>query len=420
MKSRSDKNPVPKSNAAANKPAEPQPAVNSSSILAQHQLQEVVNNSPQVKQLKILQAMANRHASGKTPSVPRESWHVVQRKARNVNEVTDAVVQHISGGLAKSSYFQPANGANKRPHLNPGAGTVQRATLQIPTVDYDPKHDIKYDFDVDQEKTTAILTEANKIANTALKKIYKQPVTNTFNALSNDAGKQIISADVPTLAADVAADVLGRYNIENPKLGPLPPPEKGIVTIAIKTALNDFMKDRIFGHGLTSDKEKGKFNKLITVSTTKSQNKGATNVISQAALNGIDANANNAATAIDAAFTNLHAVNPPGIGKVARGKQYKTDLATLPAAGRDAHHNVAGWLPALPRPATAPWMAPTLDHKRSSVVAWALTQGAPSLYLEFNGGQIASRIVYDPMNGISYASMHYTSIGGYNPFFKII
>jgi hypothetical protein len=302
--------------------------------------------------------------------------------------------------------------------LHTGTGTIQRATLQVTTVDYDPTHKQKFDFDVNQQKTSGILTAANKIAKGNLQKIYKQPVSNAFNHLSNDAGKQIASADVPTLAGDISTEVLGRYGTANPGLGALPQNQKDIVTNAITTGLNNFMADRIFGHGLQTKAAKADFNNLVTVSTTKSRDKGATNVISQAALNGVDATANNIATAVDTAFKALHALNPAVMKKAARGAQYLTDLATLPA-GRDAHHNVAGWLPALPRPATAPWTAPTLDHKRSSVVAWALTDGAPSLYLEFNGGPTVSRIVYDPMNGISYATMHYTSIGGYNPFFKI-
>jgi len=433
MKSQADKNPATNiGNAVANRPAIPQTndtetsqteSISQESI-AQRQLQEAANNSAQVKQLKVLQAMANRRlfntAQLKATNPTRENWHVAQRAKATANEAADAVVQKISGALAQHDFFRPAAHTNNLPHLHPGAGTVQRATLQVTTVDYDPTTNTKHDFDVNQAKTTGILTAANKAAKANLQKVYKQPVTNTFNNLSADAGKQVTAADVPTLATDLSNEVLGRYGAANPGLGALPQGQKDIVTNAVTTALHDFMKDRIFGHGLQTKAAKADFTNLITVSTTKSRDKGTANTISQAALNGVDANANNAATAVDAAFTVLHAVNPPGITPKARKAQYETDLGGLPAAGRDIHHNVAGWLPALARPAVAPWAAAAPDHKRSSALAWVLSHGAPSLYIEFNGGPTVSRIVYDPMSGTSYATMHYTSIGGYNPFFKII
>lgn len=415
MKSRSDKTPQPKSNAVANNLAVPQTENNSPQVTLQRQLQEAANNSPQVKQLKVLQAMANRHTSGKTLPAPKESWHVAQKKAVE----KDTLVQKVSDSIAQQMFFRPATNTDRSPHLHTGTGTVQRATLEVTTVDYDPIGNAKHDFNLKQERTSDMLKTANETAQANLDKGYKLGVSKAFEGLKN-AAINIAATDIPTLAGDIYADILTRYSALNPNLGPLPGGQKTHVQNAIKAALNFHMKDRIFGHGLQSQDDKDEFNQLIKVSVSPaSQNKGIPSQITQAALNGFDGTANTKATAIRTAFTTLHALNPAPMKKAARGAQYVADLATLPA-GRDAHHNVAGWLPALPRPATAPWTAPTLDHKRSSVVAWALTNGAPSLYLEFNGGQKVSRIVYNPMTNTTYATMHYTSIGGYNPFFEII
>lgn len=469
---------------AATSPNPIQLAANNSLQVKQlRTLQRMADNSPYVKQLKKAQALADHQLfkpkpqpgvkAGTTvqkknapplgnfhsPAIvqkknlvrnkQQESWHISQNVTSETNRGTGKPIQRKEDALAQDSYFSPGTGSGvntvkqaampetqahltipsaKYPALRSPA-VVQRSTLEVTTVDFDPKLNLKYDFNVNNANTTQVLNDSYKTAKATLNKLYKPHVQAAFNDFTADA-VNVAAKDIPTLADDVGTDVLGRYDMKK-KLGPLPAGEKAIVKNAIKTELNDFMKDRIFGRGLNTKAAKADFNNMINISAIKSRGKGVANEMTQAALNGFDGGADAAYIAVKNAFTALKGQLNVNVSKfksakqkanydVKRQAQYVIDVGTLPAGGRGPHHNEAGWLPALPRPALEPWKkAAGADHSRTAVVLWNLTVGSPSLYLEFNGGPTASRIVYDAENDIGYATMHYASVGGYNPFFKI-
>jgi hypothetical protein len=423
-------------------------ANNSPQVKQLKEVKTLANNSPQVKQLRAVQTMADDNttqlkeinedetvqeksettqlnsagiADKQNINLPHQAWHVAQQvKVAQPAVKVDKAVQKMANTEKQHAFFRQEKqgmGLVGLAHL-PGsssAATIQRATLEVPVVDYDPVGNVKHDFKITTQNTTGILNAAKDAIAKGKSKVYIQ---NAIVAL-RDSADAISSADIPTLATDIYDNIYARYPAaNNNNVGGLAQAQKTDLQNAITTKLNAFMSDRIFGHGLQSKADKAEFDDLINVSKTKSQTKGTPNTITENALKGFDAAAKAAATAVDTAFKGIAGVN--AANAKARKAAYDIDVATLPAAGRGAHHNVAGWLPALPRPALAPWKAAIPDNNRSSALRWILSEGSPSLYLEFNGGQSASRIVYDPVNNISYATMHYTSIRGYNPFFKIV
>lgn len=400
-------------------------ADSSSQVMQGKLLQSMANNSLQVKQLKAVQFMMGSVKQHTALTSPQQGRHVAQRRYAHAMTVNNRPIQKKTSGRDvffrqeisdRSGQTTQRMSVDGMAHVS-SPGVVQRATFQIPTVDYDPQGDQKYDYDFDNAAASAILTSTRAAISASKAKNYVQTAINALK----DSDDNIVSTDIPLLITDIYNNIEQRYvAANNNKIGAMAQKEKADLKAKITEKLNAFMKDERFGHGLQSKASKSDFNKLLTVSTTQSQSKGTASTISTAALNGFDAGAVAAATSVATNFAAIKGNNLPGATDAEREEQYSKDLDSLPSAGRGVHYNVAGWLPPLPRPAVEPWKAAAPDHARSSALLWFISEGAPSIYLEFNGGQKASRIVYDPIHNISYATMHYASLGGYNPFFQIV